>query len=228
MLPQLSQFPVALSVTCGFHTSCRQGGARTRCRAQFLSPPRHSCVLPVCAHRCCCRSCRACSVRCCMFLLLGGCLSASSFSASRYSLASPEGLLFCLRLSASAPLPSTAPLSLPPFPFIAPPRNTFLVCFHDGLIHAPIGKVACCALFAAANRLLNHQQDDRVRRLPALLLWTCTWCCSESGTVSGLGVRCRNYWPGQYHSGSGARLPPPRRRRPPVSFPSHRLAPAAD
>ena len=29
--------------------------------------------------------------------------------------------------------------------------------------------------------------------------------------VSGMGICCRDYWPGQYHPRSGARLPPPRR-----------------
>ena len=57
--------------------------------------------------------CCSAAVGAVLFLLLGGCLSASSFSASRYSLASPEGLLFCLRLSASAPLPSTVPFPFP-------------------------------------------------------------------------------------------------------------------
>ena len=106
-----------------------------------------------------------------------------------------------------------------PAPFHRSIANTLSVLIPMiGPIHAPIGKAACCALFAAANRLLNHQHDARVRRLPALLLWACPWCRSESGAVSGLGVRCRNFWPGQYHPGSGARLPPPRRRRPPVPF----------
>ena len=142
-----------------------------------MSPPRHSCVLPVCAHRCCCCSCRACSVRCCMFLLLGGCLSASSFSASRYSLASPEGLLFCLRLSASAPLPSTVPFPFPrPFPSL-----------HRGLSTSTIGPNTSTLL--SAKRRVAHYSPQRIGCSTTSTMIACVdspHCCS--GRVLGVAL----------------------------------------
>ena len=85
------------------------------------------------------------------------------------------------------------------------------------LIHAPIGKAACCALFAAANRLLNHQHDARVRRLPALLLWACPWCRSELvwESVAETFGPAVPFW-------VWSLTPPPRHRRPPdPSVPPH-------
>ena len=132
-----------------------------------------------------------------MFLLLGGCLSASSFAASRYSLASPEGLLFCLRLSASAPLPTTVPLSLLLSPFRPSTKSTLLL-FHVGLIHAPIGKAGLLQqLLTARSAVVGYDAQPPARCSQCVGIRRVSLVSLGRVRVSGLGICCRNYWPGQ-------------------------------
>ena len=173
--------------------------------------------LPVCAHRCCCCCCRACSVRCCVISAAGGRLFAASLTASRYSLAS---LMLTIRQSARQHQPLCAALS--PFHFPRP-----FPSLHRGLNTSTIGPNTPTLL--SAKRRVAHYSPQRIGCSTTSTMIACVdspHCCS--GRVLGvalgmvrsqsIGLAARNYWPGQYHPGSRARLPPPRRRRPPVPF----------
>ena len=150
----------------------------------------------------------------------GGRLFAASLTASRYSLAS---LMLTIRQSARQHQPLCAALF--PFPFPRP-----FPSLHRGLNTSTIGPNTSTLL--SAKRRVAHYSPQRIGCSTTSTMLACVGCCSGRVLdslislwiwcgVQSWGSAARNYWPGQYHSGSGARLPPPRRRRPPASFPSH-------
>ena len=168
MLPQLSQFPAALSVTSGFpHTSCREVRGHAAPNAILKPAPTPICVLPVCAHRCCCCCCRACSVRCCIISAAGGSLFAASLTASRYSLAS---LMLTIRQSARQHQPLCAALS--PFPFPRP-----FPSLHRGLNTSTIGPNTS-TLLSAKRRVALHYSPQQTSRSTASTMLACVGCCS--------------------------------------------------
>ena len=147
----------------------------------------------------------------------GGRLFAASLTASRYSLAS---LMLTIRQSARQHQPLCAALF--PFPFPRP-----FPSLHRGLNTSTIGPNTSTLL--SAKRRVAHYSPQRIGCSTTSTMLACVGCCSGRVLdslislcvwcgVQSWGSAARNYWPGQYHSGSGARLPPPRRRRPPVPF----------
>ena len=169
----------------------------------------------------------------CSTLLLGGCLSAALLTASRCSPLPTKVRAILQSARQRQPLCASTffPFLLPPtfqkpkrccanaIPPPSPrPSRVFEAAVPLDQLHLdasdPCAQGRCSPRPAAPRRTLSFSSS--------VLFWL------GSGIQSGVVRLQRLSGPASTMSGSRARLPPPRRRRPPASFLSHRLAPAAD